>query len=76
MPESKGGDSALILFSTRAQTYKYPKGKIPPKDMVELATSFLGGGTYFDKPLKEALEVIEKSWFNKANLIFVADGNA
>ncbi|HET6871648.1 MAG TPA: VWA domain-containing protein [Sporolactobacillaceae bacterium] len=69
-------DFALILFSTDTKTMEYEKGKIKPHDMVELAQTFLGGGTYFDRPLKSALQVIEKSRFKKADVIFVTDGEA
>ncbi len=69
-------DFALIPFSTITETFKYKKGKITPHDMVEMASKFLGGGTYFDKPLLSALEVIEESRFKKADIIFVTDGEA
>ncbi|GGK22448.1 VWA domain-containing protein [Caldalkalibacillus thermarum] len=69
-------DFALILFSTSAITIKFAKGKIAPNDMVELATTFLNGGTNFYAPLKQALDVIEESQFKKADLIFVTDGQA
>ncbi|MCF6095077.1 VWA domain-containing protein [Microaerobacter geothermalis] len=69
-------DFALILFSTVTKTLIYEKGKIKTDDLVELATTFLGGGTHFDKPLLEAVKIIEKSRFKKADIIFVTDGEA
>ncbi|HEX6923642.1 MAG TPA: VWA domain-containing protein [Bacillales bacterium] len=69
-------DFALILFSTTTRTFKYAKGKITSKDMVELATTFLGGGTRFDKPLSSALQVIEENRFKKADIVFITDGRA
>lgn len=69
-------DFCLILFSTKTKTFKYERGKITTRDMVQLAETFLGGGTRFDKPLEEALRVIEESCFKKADVVFVTDGEA
>lgn len=44
--------------------------------MVELATTFLGGGTNFESPLSMAANVISKSRFKKADIVFVTDGEA
>ena len=69
-------DFALILFDTRAITMEYPKGKITPKDMVKLTTTFLGGGTSFHSPLSKAMDVISSHRFKEADLVFVTDGAA
>lgn len=69
-------DFALILFSTKTRTLRYPKGKISTKDMVGLAEMFLGGGTHFDRPLEEVLTVIEESRYKQADVVFVTDGEA
>lgn len=69
-------DFAVISFSSRVgKTYLYEKGKISPKQFVELATDFAGGGTQYSPVLEEALNLIEKyKRFNHADLIFVTDG--
>jgi uncharacterized protein with von Willebrand factor type A (vWA) domain len=70
-------DFAFIPFahhSERARTFK--KGKIPPKEMVRIGTDFLGGGTDFNSPLNESLEVIKKSAFKNADIVFLTDGEA
>ena len=64
----------LILFSTRTQIFKYEKGKIKSSDMINLAQTFLGGGTDFALPLERAMNVINESRFKQADLIFVTDG--
>lgn len=69
-------DFCLITFSTHTKTFEYPKGKISIDDMVKLATSFMRGGTNFVKPLNESLRVINKSRFEKADVVFVTDGEA
>ncbi|NHN34816.1 hypothetical protein [Paenibacillus agricola] len=67
-------DFAFIPFDTAAKTYKYEKGKITMTQMVELAETFLGGGTDFIPPLSHALEVVKNSKFKNADIIFVTDG--
>jgi len=67
-------DFCLILFSTRTQIFKYERGKIKSSDMINLAQTFLGGGTDFALPLERAMNVINESRFKQADLIFVTDG--
>lgn len=67
-------DFCLILFSTRTQIFKYGRGKMKISDMINLAQTFLGGGTDFALPLDEALKVINDSRFKQADLVFVTDG--
>jgi len=67
-------DFCLILFSTRTQVIKYEKGKIRGSDMVNLAQTFLGGGTNFALPLDKAMNVINESRFKQADIVFVTDG--
>ena len=42
--------------------------------MINLAQTFLGGGTDFALPLERAMNVINESRFKQADLIFVTDG--
>jgi len=67
-------DFCLILFSTRTQIRKYEKGKFKGSEMVNLARTFLGGGTNFELPLDQAMNVINESRFKQADLVFVTDG--
>ncbi|QOY37675.1 vWA domain-containing protein [Anaerobacillus isosaccharinicus] len=70
-------DFAVVLFSSGAnfRTFVYPKGKINSEKLVELATTFLDGGTDFCNPLKEAVRVIKQNKrFKKADILFVTDG--
>lgn len=67
-------DFCLILFSTRTQIFKYKKGKIKSSDMINLAQTFLGGGTDFALPLERAMDVINESRFKQADVVFVTDG--
>lgn len=70
-------DFAWIPFSsTASDPMMYERGKISVQDMIQLATVFLGGGTSFVPPLKKASEVIKRSRFKQADIIFVTDGEA
>jgi len=67
-------DFCLIVFSTRTQIFKYERGKIKSSDMINLAQTFLGGGTDFALPLDKAMKVINESRFKQADVLFVTDG--
>ena len=42
--------------------------------VIRIAEYYLGGGTDFEKPLNAAIELIEKTEFKKADIVFVTDG--
>lgn len=69
-------DFCFIPFSNRAQSFEYKKGKMQSRELLNFAQMFLGGGTNFHQPLRAATEVIEKSRYKKADIIFVTDGEA
>ncbi|WP_019156911.1 vWA domain-containing protein [Robertmurraya massiliosenegalensis] len=71
-------DFALIAFSsaTKQENLYFEKGKILPADLVNLSKMFMGGGTNFLPPLKQAVSIIErKKRFNKSDIVFVTDGD-
>lgn len=66
---------AYIPFAERIGEVKtFPKGKIKPNELVQLAQEFLHGGTNFHKPLQKATEIIKKDRFKDADIIFITDG--
>lgn len=71
-------DFAYIPFSSHiGNTRIFSKGKIPVEGIVDIATEFLSGGTNFERPLEEAIAVIEnRERFKKADIIFITDGDA
>lgn len=69
-------DFCYIPFSTKVETYRYPKGKITTSEMIQLSEVFLGGGTDFQLPLTQALKVIKESRFKQSDIVFVTDGEA
>ena len=67
-------DFCLILFSTRTQVFIYKKGEIKGSDIVNLAQTFLNGGTDFPLPLGKSLSFFNESGFKQADVVFVTDG--
>ena len=67
-------DFCLIVFSTRTHIFNYEKGKTKTSDILNLAQTFLGGGTDFTLPLLDAVQVINESRFKQADVVFVTDG--
>ncbi|MCM3712360.1 VWA domain-containing protein [Sporosarcina luteola] len=67
-------DFCLVLFSTLTVVKVYEKGKIKTEDLIELAQTFLSGGTDFNLPLTKAISIIEDSKFKRSDLIFITDG--
>lgn len=68
-------DFAVTLFSSNTKSFLYPKGKITTKDLIQLATIFLNGGTKYTPALKDTLTLIKNNKrFKKADIIFVTDG--
>ncbi len=51
-----------------------PKGQASFDKVMEIGQYFLNGGTDFMKPLTEAVALIEKQEFRKADVVFVTDG--
>ncbi|CAM4449416.1 VWA domain-containing protein [Paenibacillus tarimensis] len=68
-------DFAYIPFASHVkETYLFPKGKIQASQLIELAESFLNGGTNFEAALKEGLKLIELNPYQRADIIFITDG--
>lgn len=70
-------DFALIMFhNSIAQEWIIKKGELKPAVVLDIAEVYYSGGTNFGKPVKRALEIIEKEKaFNKADIVFITDGD-
>lgn len=70
-------DFAIIPFATNVGEIKlFRKGQAKTQDLIQFSDSFIGGGTNYELPLREALELLKKSEFKKADLLFVTDGSS
>lgn len=64
-----------VMFDASVKkTGVYAQGQMTPEQMLELAESRAGGGTNFEKPLRAALEMIQKQGLKKADVCFITDG--
>lgn len=65
-----------VMFDSAVKKSKtYPKRAISAQDKLEIAESRAGGGTNFERPLKRAIEMIQKEGLKKADICFVTDGD-
>lgn len=75
---SKNRDFYYIGFSSQRQqwTVKFAEGKAKLTDVIEMTEHFFNGGTHFEKPLLDALEIVER--YNdvdgkKPDIVFITD---
>jgi uncharacterized protein with von Willebrand factor type A (vWA) domain len=67
----------FILFDTVVQAEVFiPAGEKNLEGLVNVLTTFSGGGTKFQPPLKRCLELISADEWNKADVTFITDGEA
>ncbi|WP_225223726.1 vWA domain-containing protein [Solibacillus merdavium] len=70
-------DFAIVPFATNlGEVVFFRKGQATTDDLIQFSNSFLGGGTNYELPLRESLNILLKSEFNKADLLFVTDGSS
>ncbi len=71
-------DMAVIHFSNRDQlsVHRFPKGEGAYPDVIACAELFYGQGTEYEPWMSRALELIEESSFDRADVICVSDGLA
>ena len=67
---------ALIHFagSSSCQVDIFRPGEYTLEDKLTAAETFLGGGTNFECPIREAIHLMESDGFEKADVIFITDG--
>jgi uncharacterized protein with von Willebrand factor type A (vWA) domain len=67
---------ALVHFSGRDsfRTDLFVPGQYESLDVFAAAERYLGGGTDFETPLREALRLMEGEGFEKADIVFATDG--
>ena len=72
-----GGRSfALVHFSGQDsfETDIFRPGTYTAADKMAAAECFLGGGTNFETPMREALRLMEREGFGNADVVFITDG--
>lgn len=74
--EESGRRFALIHFSGSGslKTDLFLPGRYGTEDKLRAAETFLGGGTNYETPLREAIRLMEFQKFEKADIVFITDG--
>lgn len=67
---------ALIHFagSSSCQVDIFRPGEYSLEDKLAAAETFLGGGTNFERPICEAIRLMEEEGFENADVVFITDG--
>ena len=67
---------ALIHFagSSSCQVDIFRPGEYTLEDKLSVAETFLGGGTNFERPVREAIRLMDTEGFEKADMVFITDG--
>ena len=70
-------DFAIVPFASEVgEVVIFSKGRSTTEDIVSFSNRFLGGGTNFEKPLRVSLDILKRSEFNHADVLFVTDGSS
>jgi uncharacterized protein with von Willebrand factor type A (vWA) domain len=69
-------DLAVIHFSGPGDLRidLFPKGAATPAEVISCASLFFNGGTVFEPWMEKALELVDESRFEKADVICISDG--
>ena len=70
---------AVVHFGSQQEitVRKWAKAKdATPGELVDMAQHFFNGGTDFECPLREAVQVMDDAAFKKGDIVFLTDGEA
>lgn len=75
---AKGRDFYYIGFSSSRQQYsvKFTGGKAKLTDVIDMTEHFFGGGTHYERPLLDALDIVEAysdADGKKPDIVFITD---
>ena len=71
-----GRKFALIHFAAydSCRVDLFLPGQYTVEDKMNAAEFFLGGGTNFERPMQEAIQLMESEGFESADIVFITDG--
>ena len=77
LAERQGRRFAMVHFSGPGsfRTDLFLPRSFTWEDKLRAAETFLGGGTDFETPLSEAMQLMDEQGFENADIVFVTDGN-
>jgi uncharacterized protein with von Willebrand factor type A (vWA) domain len=71
----KRGFGWIVFDGAVRKAQQYPGGRITAVQMLEIAETRAGGGTNFELPLRRAIQMIIREGLDKADIVFVTDGD-
>lgn len=76
MAQKQKRDFCVILYAHKVdRVFFFERERFNPMDVVEMAERFSSGGTDFEAPLQQALDIIQTSKYKKADIVFITDGD-
>ena len=65
-----------VVFSSAGETatFEFPAGRTNPEALLGFATTFFGGGTDWESPLREALRLQARSPYRQGDVVLITDG--
>ena len=70
-------DFAIVPFASQVgEVMIFKKGQATIQEMIHFSNQFLMGGTNYEHPLRESLQILTQSEFNEADILFVTDGSS
>ncbi|MEP7190253.1 MAG: VWA domain-containing protein, partial [Roseiflexaceae bacterium] len=70
-------DMVAFLFSGSAHEltrFDFPKGRAPHQTVIKAVETFYNGGTVFEPWMEAALQTVDETHFNRADVIVATDG--
>jgi uncharacterized protein with von Willebrand factor type A (vWA) domain len=82
LAQQKNRNFAVIEFAgkdyrtgiAQMRVHKFPQGKIGTEALIDLASHFFSGGTEYQAPLTEALNICDEEGFKEADIVMMTDG--
>lgn len=69
-----GKNFALVHFDENVLVHEADRCNYTPETLFAMAESFLGGGTSFENPLREASQLLAQEKYKDAGIVFITDG--
>ena len=70
-------DFAIVPFASQiGEVMIFKKGQATTQELLHFSDQFLTGGTNYEHPLRESLQILTQSEFNEGDILFVTDGSS
>ena len=70
-------DFAIVPFASQiGEVMIFKKGQATTQELLHFSDQFLTGGTNYEHPLRESIQILTQSEFNEGDILFVTDGSS